>query len=362
MRILYITTSLGMGGAERIVCDLADSMFDKGYRVGIVCLTGDILVMPKNAEIEIYKLNTNSLMSFIFCIIQIYKIIKKNDYKIVHAHLFHAIIFARLLKLFKKIKIISHAHSKSYGGYFRKIIYCLTDRWSDLNVNVSQEATDNFIKNKVFRNSNALTVVNGIDTKIFFNDSNKRLDLRNKFDLESDQNIIINVARFTEAKDHINLINAFNYALKNGMKNSHLYLVGDGPLKNQVENEINKLELRNFITLLGIRSDISDLLNMSDIFVLSSAWEGLPLVIAEAMACERLVLSTDCGGVKEVLNNDRYLVEIKNSDVLGQKILEVASYSQEEKKKIGEVNRSIVLKKYSLDKMSEDWDKIYQSF
>lgn len=361
MKILYITTSLGMGGAEHIVCNLADSMQEKGYKVGVVCLTGTNLVKPRNSQIKIYNLNAVSVISFLFCIYKIYKIIKENRYEVIHAHLFHSIIIARALKAFMRVKVISHAHSKSYGGYLRKLIYRITDSLSNLNVNVSQEAMDNFMINKVYRKSNALTVVNGIDTKLFSNDMSKRLILRKKFNIGNDKKIIINVARFTEPKDHINLIHAFKYVLENGIEKTHLYLVGDGPLRNKIEDEIKKLNLTEFVTLLGVRNDICDLLNMSDIFVLSSEWEGLPLVIAEAMACERIVLSTDCGGVREVINNDRYIVKIRNPTDLGGKILEAMKYSQTEIETIGYMNRSIILKKYSLSKMSEDWDKIYQN-
>lgn len=362
MKILYIVSSLGFGGAERIVCDLADNMTEFGIQVEIICLQGDIHVRPKNSDIKIHQLHLNSILDFITCWKKINRIMRIFDCDIIHAHMYHSIIISRFLaRKFNKI-VISHAHNTNYGGWGRGLIYRLTDPLSHLNVNVSLEATNIFIKNKVFSESNTITVVNGINTNRFYKNILTRENLRRYYSIEDDEKILINIASLTAQKDHINLLNAYNYAMKNGLSKSHLYLVGDGPLKSIIDEEIKRLGLESNVTLLGIRSDVEELLNMSDIFVLSSEWEGLPLVVAEAMACEKIVLSTDCGGVREVLNNDKYLVEVKNSDVLGQKILEVASYSQEEKKKIGEVNRSIVLKKYSLDKMSEDWDKIYQSF
>lgn len=362
MKILYIVSSLGFGGAERIVCDLADNMTKFGMTVEIICLKGDILVRPKNSNIKIHQLHLNSILDFLTCWKRISRIMINFDCDIIHAHMYHSIIISRFLaKKFNKI-VISHAHNTNYGGWWRGLAYKLTNSLSHLNVNVSLEATNIFIKNNIFSEFNTITVVNGIDTNRFSNKMSTRESLRRYYSIGGDEIILINIASLTVQKDHINLLHAYNYAIKNGLSKSHLYLVGDGALKSIVVEEIKKLDLESNVTLLGLRSDVEELLNMADIFVLSSAWEGLPLVVAEAMACEKIVLSTDCGGVREVLNNDKYLVEVKNPEALGQKLLEIANYSEEEKQKIGAVNRSIILKKYSLDKMSEDWKKIYQNF
>ncbi|MGB9038049.1 MAG: glycosyltransferase, partial [Acinetobacter calcoaceticus] len=100
-------------------------------------------------------------------------------------------------------------------------------------------------------------------------------------------------------------------------------------------------------------------LNMADTFVLSSAWEGFGLVIAEAMATEKVVISTDCGGVKEVLGDERFLVLPKNSELLAQKMFDSINLDTQERINIGIANRKRILDKYSLGAMVAKWLKIY---
>ena len=264
--------------------------------------------------------------------------------------------------LLNKNIIISHAHNTSYGNFYRALLYRFTNFLSDLNVNVSYEATDKFIEDKVFDKEKTITVVNGIDINKYKKYSSIRSEFRKKFSLSEEDTIFINVASLTSQKDHINLLNAYYYVLNKGLNKSHLYIVGDGPLRNELENEINRLDIKNKVTLLGLRKDIDKLLNMADIFVLSSAWEGLPLVVAEAMAAEKVVISTDCGGVKEIIDDKRSLVDIKNHIALGDKMLEFVSLSADLKLEIGLKNRTKVKNAYSLDSMAERWDNIYKNF
>lgn len=362
MKILYIVSSLGFGGAERIVCDLADNMTEFGIQVEIICLQGDIHVRPKNSDIKIHQLHLNSILDFITCWKKINRIMRIFDCDIIHAHMYHSIIISRFLaRKFNKI-VISHAHNTNYGGWGRGLIYRLTDPLSHLNVNVSLEATNIFIKNKVFSESNTITVVNGINTNRFYKNILTRENLRRYYSIEDDEKILINIASLTAQKDHINLLNAYNYAMKNGLSKSHLYLVGDGPLKSIIDEEIKRLGLESNVTLLGIRSDVEELLNMSDIFVLSSAWEGLPLVVAEAMACEKIVLSTDCGGVREVIRDNQFLVKIKDDIALGELILRTTRKHEDEISKIEVNNRKVVINSYSLNAMANRWRDIYLGF
>ena len=360
MKILYVITGLGVGGAERIVCDLADQMEKLGHIVEIVCLTGKALTIPKNKNIKIHFLNLDSIFDILKSYKNLNEIIINSKADIVHAHMFHAILLVRLSKLFyNKTVIISHAHNTSYGSYIRALAYRSTNFLSDLNVNVSFEATNNFIKNKIFNKKNTLTVLNGIDVENYKKNILIRNEMRNSFSHSDEDFILINVASLTEQKDHINLINAYCYILNKGIPQSHLYIVGEGPLRNLLELEINKLNMSDKITLLGIRKDIDKLLNMSDLFILSSAWEGLPLVVAEAMATEKIVVSTNCGGVKEIINNNEMLVNIKNPVELGDKILDIISLSSNEKDKIAYENRQKVKEFYSLNSMAENWNNIY---
>ena len=362
MRVLFLITSLGMGGAENILSNLSDGLVEKGCDIKIVCLRGNILVKPKSKNIEIVNLNFNHVKVFI----DAFRIAKNiiSDFKpdIVHAHMFHAIVLARLLRLFINYpKLICTAHSKSFGGIARSCIYKLTDSFSDLNTNVSDEATEFFIKNRVFKRRNTMTVTNGIDTEKFKKNESIRTTLRQQFDFSDQEFVFVAIGRFNEAKDYPNLLRAFSLYLQKCSLCSKLVIIGDGDLRAQIEVMIVEYQLEKNVILLGIRTDVNDLLNIADLFVLSSAWEGFGLVIAEAMSTERVVIATDCGGVKEVLGDERFLVPVADSNALSDKMLEIIQLTDAERTQIGYYNRQRILKEYSLNTMVDQWLKIYTS-
>lgn len=361
MKILFIITSLGMGGAENVLANLTDGLVQRGCEVKIICLKGEVLVKPHSDKVEIVSLNFNGL-SNLSSILKIIKTIIVNDQPdIVHAHMFHAIIVARILRITTPIKkLICTAHSKAFGGKFRALLYKMTDRWSDINTNVSHEATENFIKHKIFKKNNSLTITNGVDTEKFIFNFADRSAYRTQFEIADNAKVFIAIGRFNEAKDYPNLINAFNLFRKKSNVESKLFIVGDGELRASIENLIVDRHLSDYITLLGIQHDIPQLLNMADAFILSSAWEGFGLVVAEAMATERVVIATDCGGVKEVLGGD-FLVEPQNPIKLAEKMLYVVQLNDLHCGQIGKMNRQRVVDHYSLDAMLAQWLKVYKS-
>ena len=206
MKILYVITGLGVGGAEKVVCDLADQMILKGHDVKIVYLTGSVLVKPVSSRVELLPLHLNSA-SNIFCASRKYKkIIRDFSPDVIHSHMIHANIFARLNHLsFKYIRIICTAHNSNEGGRVRMLAYKLTNFLSNLNTNVSQEASESLISKGAFNKNNLITVYNGIDLNKF-----------NFFkkDKNSNEMSFLSVGRFNKQKDYPNLFQAI-YILKN---------------------------------------------------------------------------------------------------------------------------------------------------
>ncbi|WP_372403805.1 glycosyltransferase [Acinetobacter piscicola] len=362
MKVLYLITSLGMGGAENVLANLTDGLVQRGCEVKIICLKGEVLVKPQSDKAEIVSLNFDSLSNLSSILKSIKTIILNDQPDIVHAHMFHAIIVARILRITTPIKkLICTAHSKAFGGKLRALAYKMTDRWSDINTNVSYEATENFIKHKIFNKNNSLTITNGVDTEKFIFNFADRIAYRTQFKIADNEKVFIAIGRFNEAKDYPNLINAFNLFREKSHVESKLLIVGDGELRQLIENLIIDTHLSDQIILLGIRHNIPQLLSMADFFVLSSAWEGFGLVVAEAMATERVVIATDCGGVKEVLGATDFLVEPQNPIKLAEKMLHVVQLNDLDCGQIGKINRQRVVDHYSLDAMVTQWLKVYKS-
>ncbi|MFT4019917.1 MAG: glycosyltransferase [Acinetobacter sp.] len=361
MKVLLLSTGLGLGGAEKIVTSLADQLFVTGHEVKIAYLTGEIELRPQHTEIELISLQLDSLRKLVKSIFMLKKLIQKFQPDVVHAHMFHAILLARLARKYIGFpRLICTAHSKAVGGKVRQFLYRITDAASDINSNVSEEATQHFIQQHAFRADNAYTVSNGIDTEKFQFSKQARLRLRQQFSLSDTTPVLIAVGRLMEAKDYPNLIQAFA-KVHTTVSQAQLFIVGEGNLRPQLQQLVQSLRLQQQIHFLGVRHDIADLLSMADLFVLSSAWEGFGLVVAEAMSCQRIVIATDCGGVKEVLGDAAWLVEPANAQMLGNKIVQGIQLSTEQRKQLGQQHRQRIVQYYAVAVMVEQWLKLYNN-
>lgn len=352
MKILYIITGLGLGGAEKVVTELADALTDEGHEVQIAYLTGNVEVKPQSNEIEIIYLGLESTYYLFPAIKKLKKLIEQFQPDVVHSHMVHANIFARLCRLnIPMKKLICTAHSTNEGGTFRMFLYRLTNKLADINSNVSNEATDRFIAKKAFSN-NAITTYNGIDlTKFVFQ---KKSTLHSSKKLQ-----LISVGRLNDAKDYPNLLHALTILIKTTTIDFQLKIVGDGSEEHNILDLTQQLNLENHVELLGRRDDIPDLLHQADIFILSSRYEGFGLVVAEAMACGCFVVATDCGGVKEVLGDTGILVPPSDHKALANAIDQAMHLSPDQILLNNQKALAHVQKNFDLKTVTTQWLEIY---
>lgn len=348
MKILFIITGLGMGGAEHVVINLADALSNRNHEVQIVFLTGELLVRPKNSNIKVTSLNLDKPLHFFKSYLKLTHIVRAMKPDVIHSHMFHANILARLLRLTTPLpRLICSSHNTNEGGKIRMLAYRYTDRLADISTNVSQEAVDELIKKGAFLPNRIVKVVNGINTNNFKFNTQARIKLRQELNLNDDIKMILAVGRLEHQKDYPNLFHAIRKLVekRNDFK---LLIAGDGPLKSELLQLSKELKIDNYIEFLGVRRDIPHLMCACDTFVLSSAWEGFGLVVAEAMACERVVVATDCGGVNEVLGNNGFLVPPRNSQALSQALHNSLDMPDKKRALIGIKAREYILNNFSL--------------
>ncbi|WP_201593331.1 glycosyltransferase [Psychrobacter sp. Pi2-51] len=360
MKILFIITGLGMGGAEHVVVNLADALVARGHEVKIAYLTGEALVLPSNPDIEVVFLcMVNGKDAFRACI-KVRALVKKMQPDVVHSHMFHSNLLARLLRLTINIPtLICTSHSKDEGGRLRMLAYLLTDKLADISTNVSQDAVDSLVAKGATTTNRMVSVPNGVDTNKFFFNNVVRILTRNELKIDN-VNIILAVGRMHKAKDYPNLLNAIA-SLKVMRQDFKVLIVGDGPLKEEVTSLAERLGITDVISFLGIRRDIPALMSASDVFTLSSAWEGFGLVVAEAMACERVVVATNCGGVNEVIGSKGFLVEPKNSELLAVELNKALNLNIAERFELGIAARKRIIDNYSLEANVEAYLELYNS-
>lgn len=354
MKILYVITGLALGGAEKVVVDLADQMFLKGHEVKIAYLTGEVLVKPQAEQIEIIALQLNRATDLFSASGRYRSLVKRYQPDVVHAHMVHANIFTRLNRLGCAIpRLLCTAHSSNEGGQARMFAYRATNFLSNFNSNVSQEATESLINKGAFSVKNLQTVYNGVDLNKF----NKLQQTKPQHDHVK----LLAVGRFSEAKDYPNLLQAIAILREQSSQAFHLKIAGDGDLRPVLEKMITELNLEQHVTLLGKRSDIPDLLSQADIFVLASEFEGLPTVVLEAMACQCYVVATDCGGTAEIMGETGQLVPTKNSQALADALQHALNLNTAEKQTNNQQARLRIENTFSLDASVTTWLKHYEN-
>ncbi|MDA9285233.1 glycosyltransferase [Pseudomonadales bacterium] len=357
---MYIVTGLSMGGAEQQVCLLADEFAKQSDQVLLISMTGLAVCAPSSTSVLIEELRMErSLFSFIRAFLQVVRLMWSFRPDVVHSHMVHANIFARMLRLVVRVpRLISTAHSSNEGGWFRMFAYRATDFLTDLTTNVSHSAVDSFLQKKASRIGRIKAVHNGIDLHRFKFSQASRDMCRDELGIDSSVRLVVSVGRLELDKDYPNLINAFALS-KQQAADLELVIIGVGSLKDELQNMVTKLGIEHCVHFLGLRFNVEDWMCGADLYVLSSAWEGFGLVLAEAMACERVVVATDCGGVKEVVGPFGRLVAPQNSEFLSATMLECLSFSKDENAVIGKSSRGWIESNFSIKAISREWRALY---
>jgi len=357
MKIAYIITGLGVGGAEVVTIDIANRMAQNNNEVMLLYLTG------KNAHEHRISPNVNVVglnmqktpLGFIKSLFKARSILKKLQPDIIHAHMFHACIFARVLRLiFWRQKLICTEHNKNIEGSFRMKLYRYSNSLSNFNTNVSREAVDYFIEQKAFKLANSKVVYNGIELSRFKQNTVARQTIRQQYGLKDTDFLFITIGRLTEAKDHHNLIAAFSV-----LRDAKLMIVGVGDLLDSLKTFAEEKGVSNNLIFAGGHTNVEDFYNAADCFVLSSAWEGLPIVFLEAMASSLPIITTDISDCKFIIGDD-FVVPIRNSSQLANKMQHIQAMSSEERQAIGLKNREKA-NMFDVTYIVSEWMTIYST-
>lgn len=321
MKILQIITSLRIGGAEKLITDMVPLFIEKGHTVDVLLFDGIETSFKQqllNQNIKIISLGVNTFVYNPLLIFKLIPIIKQYD--IIHTHNTACQYFVAIASKFlnhKKIKLITTEHNTTNR---RRNIHWLKpiEKWMYKQYNsiicISDKAKEN-LQEYIGSNYPIKTIYNGIDIQKFMHATplnRDSLKLKDNF-------IICMVAGFRPQKDQDTLIKA----MKRLPNNFHLWLIGDGERRKELEILTQKEELTNRVKFWGIRSDIPQLLKTADIIVMSSHWEGLSLSSLEGMSSGKPFIASNVDGLHEIVNGYGILFPEGNDKALSQIILKL---------------------------------------
>ena len=255
-----------------------------------------------------------------------YNYLRKENIALVHSHGKGAGMYARPLKWFcPRLRVVHTFHGiylEQYGTALR-YIYCWIERIlrrsTDAFICVSESERKEALRLRFADPKKTSVICNGIEVEIFQNAESNRMKYLKEFGFAEDGWLIGCVARLEKMKGHVCLLRGFQRLLSK-IPDGRLILAGDGPDRNLVEQEIQKLGLGQKVKILGFRRDIPELLKTFDVFVSASLKEGMPYTLIEALAAGVPVVATDVIGNKDVIVNEQcgFLVPPENPQKLAE--------------------------------------------
>jgi glycosyltransferase involved in cell wall biosynthesis len=368
-RLMLLVTSLSLsGGAELQVIDLALGMKERGWDVDVVSMLPPELPAPdlSGSGIGVHSLEMRRGIGDPGAVWRLREIVERTRPDVVHSHMTHANLLARMTRLFTKMPVLVntlHGYKmysvKSTGVGIREFAHRVTDRYADLTTAVCQAAADRYVKIKVAPPQKLLMVPNGIRTSVFRPNERLRLTERRNLNLR-DEFVWLAAGRLEMVKDYHCMLRAFADSLQSDERQV-LLIAGEGSLAAQLEKTAEDLGIAPNVRFLGFRNDIASLMRAADAFVMSSIFEGMPLALLEAGASELPIVATRVGGNAETMVEGRsgLLVPAGNSAALGRAMRSLADMSMEERRAMGRAGGDFVRSKYSLDAVLDRWEELY---
>ena len=369
MRILYILTSLGIGGAEKLVLALGRSLSARGHTVAILVLRPQLPEeLPTQLDV-LYLDMRKSPLSVLRAIARARRFLHEFKPDIVHSHGFHGNMAARIFHFLRCApEPVSTIHNVYEGGWTRMLAYRITDPLSRITTAVSTAAAERFVKLKAVPSQKCTVIFNGIDIAEFSPDPARRARTREVMN-SGDDFIWLAAGRIVAAKDYPNLLRAFaqicgcpQSRFWDRGTDSELWIAGESvneDVLTSLQSLTNELGLADSVRFLGLRRDLPALLDAADAFVLASAWEGMPLAVAEAMAMQKPVVATDVGGTRELLGDSGTLVPPHDLQSLAEAMLRVMQTSLEARQAQGREARERVTDHFSIDAKATEWESLY---
>ncbi|VAX34860.1 hypothetical protein MNBD_UNCLBAC01-1102 [hydrothermal vent metagenome] len=358
MKILQVVLSLKCGGLEKLVIHLSEKLKERGHYVEIVCLgqKGELGEEAERKGIFVTSLNKNDGVD-LKLLWRLKKIIKEKEIDLLHTHNMSPLIYGSLVARWVGIKMVNTRHGRASHKTYR-FIWNLTSRV----VAISDDARTELLQHNFIEENKVKVIYNAINLSDFefIKNIQFKTQVWHDFGLQSDSLLIGIVARLSIEKDHKTLIKAFQRIAESSM-DVKLLIIGDGQLKENLKSLVKKLNIENKVKFLGFRKDIPELINILDLFVLSSTMEGVSLTLLEAMAAGKPVIATNVGGNPEVVvdGDTGLLVPSGDPKKMAEAIIKILS-DKELAAQMGNAGRKRVEKFFSLEKMVDKYEKIYQ--
>jgi len=371
IKVLHITsTPFGIGGVENLLISMAENYNKERYKFifcNIFTLNGREQNFPKSLQdigVETICLFGNGYRDVLPILFKLIKIIRKKEIDIVHTWMFHSNFLGQLAAFFSRVpvRIISRQYKDFlylYKGKKEQIIDLISSKLCNHVIACSEGVKGQLINIEHIHPDKVSVIYNSVDLKKMFIAGDIGNKLKEQYNLNS--NIVIGiVSRLVSRKGHIYLLEAIK-TIKTKYSNIKLLFVGDGSFRDELVRLTHSYLLEKDVIFLRFREDIPQLLSIMDIVAQPSLEEGFGITIIEAMAMSKPVVGSKVGGIPEIIEDGITGILVPPADVeaLASAIADLIE-CPEKRREFGIAGRVRVEKKFTVEKMIKNYEKVYE--
>ena len=360
--VLHLIDGLNVGGAEMLLRELSVQLVERGFQVSVGYSTPGPLVqelksfgMPLTRLPRLMRVDPLLMGGMI-------QLCRKVSPQIVHTHLFKSDFHGRLAARIAGVPIVvSTLHSMDRWAQVRPLgsLYGWTARFADKLIAVSEDVHRFYANHMAIPDEKFVTIENGVDVQRFTGQESAGHAVRQELGLDRSTTVLGIVGRLTPPKDHATFLKAAALIRQNAPQ-ARFLIVGDGPLRKELETQVHELGLTEAVTFTGLRKDIPAVLASLDVLVFSSLWEGLPVTLLEGMAAARPVVATAVGGIPDVVLHEKtaLLVSPSDAEALAQACLKLV-VDDKTRSSMGQLGLERVRTHYSMRRMVDRTANLY---
>ena len=349
-----------IGGAEQQAISLAKGLQRRGWRVSVVVLSGTGGAAAKeleHADIAFLSLEMRKGLADPRGWLRFHSWLRREQPDVLHAHLPHAAWLARWSRLAAPVPlVVDTLHSSATGTAGRHFGYRCSRWLTDHVTAVSQATAASHLTAGMVSEPKLSVVWNGIDMHRWQPDARARLEAREELGVKNDF-LWLAVGRLEGVKDYPCLLRAMTRT----PECARLLVLGAGPQEGRLRELAEWLGLKQRVRFAGFEPNVARWMRAADGFVLSSRYEGLPMVLLEAGACGVPVVATDVPGTREVVVDGEtgWLTPASNTQELAATMTRLMRLSPDARLAMGERARTHVARNFSMEAALDHWERLY---
>ena len=377
IRVLQVITRLIVGGAQETVMITADLLDKQRFQVDVISgpqtgCEGSLIEEIRARSIPLIilpdLLREVSPLHDILAFWKLFQIMRKGQYSVVHTNSSKAGMLGRVAAWLARVPVIVHTvHGWSFHDHMASFVrraYILLERlttWmSDALIVVTQSDIDKGLKEGIGKMDKYHLIRSAIPLDDFNPETKQREIVRSELGIPSAVPVLGNVGRFSEQKNPLDWIRVAS-RVRRSLPDCYFLLVGDGPLRSEVERLIIEEDIKDCTVLTGLRRDVPYLLSAMDVFLLTSLWEGLPRVIPQAMAMEIPVVANGVDGSTEVIvpGETGYVCLPGDLDSLAKRCVGLLQDANQ-RQLMGRCARMIAIQEFDQNQMVKQIELLYE--